>query len=114
MKLRLSESGPASEAPQTVVSLFDSMVSSHGNHTALAVKREGEWKTWTYKKYYVDCFTVAKAMVEVWGMEECGMWNGNDFWSYFQLGLEPHHGVCILGFNSPEWHISNIATIMAG
>ncbi|XP_036354981.1 long-chain-fatty-acid--CoA ligase ACSBG2 isoform X4 [Octopus sinensis] len=30
-----------------------------------------------------------------------------------KLGLEPHHGVGILGFNSPEWLISNLAAIYA-
>ena len=32
----------------------------------------------------------------------------------FQVGLEVHHGVCILGFNSPEWFISDLAAIVAG
>ena len=32
----------------------------------------------------------------------------------FQLGLEVHHGVCILGFNSPEWFIADLAAIVAG
>jgi len=31
-----------------------------------------------------------------------------------QLGLEPYHGVGILGFNSPEWLISDLGAIMAG
>ena len=65
VKIRVKESGFGSEPPQTVVSLFNDVVGNHGEHMALAVKREGEWKMWTYRKYYVDCFTVAKAMVEV-------------------------------------------------
>ena len=65
MKIRRTSSGPGSECPRTVISLFDEVVGKHGEHTALAVKRGGEWKTWTYRKYYVDCYTVAKAMVEV-------------------------------------------------
>ncbi len=32
---------------------------------------------------------------------------------WFQLGLEPHHSVCILGFNAPEWNISAMGAIMA-
>ena len=32
----------------------------------------------------------------------------------FQLGVEPHHGVGILGFNSPEWFITYLAGIHAG
>lgn len=31
-----------------------------------------------------------------------------------QLGLERFHGVGILGFNSPEWFISDIGCILAG
>jgi len=31
-----------------------------------------------------------------------------------QLGLEQYHGVGILGFNSPEWVISDLGAIMAG
>jgi len=31
-----------------------------------------------------------------------------------QLQLDPFRSVGILGFNSPEWHISNLAAIFAG
>jgi len=31
-----------------------------------------------------------------------------------QLGLERYHGVGIIGFNSPEWFISDLAAIFAG
>jgi long-subunit acyl-CoA synthetase (AMP-forming) len=33
---------------------------------------------------------------------------------YLQLGLEPFHGVGIIGFNSPEWLISDIGAVCAG
>ena len=32
----------------------------------------------------------------------------------FQLGLEMYHGVSIIGFNSPEWFISDLGAIFAG
>ena len=32
--------------------------------------------------------------------------------SLIKLGVEPCHGVCVLGFNAPEWHISNLAGIV--
>ena len=32
----------------------------------------------------------------------------------FQLGLEPYHGMGIIGFNSPEWFIAYFAAIHAG
>ena len=56
------------------------------------MKRDGEWVTWTFKDYYTDATKAAKSMI-------C-------------LGLEPHRGVCILGFNAPEWHISYMGAIM--
>jgi len=31
-----------------------------------------------------------------------------------QLGLERHRGVGIIGFNSPEWFISDLGAIFAG
>jgi len=31
-----------------------------------------------------------------------------------QLGLEPYHGVGIIGFNAPEWLISDLGAIFAG
>ena len=79
---------------------------------ALTVKRNGGWVTWTYRQYEAEIVTVAKAFIK--------------------LGLKPHHGVGILGkswrlerpclqvclysagHNAPEWHVSNIASVVAG
>lgn len=33
---------------------------------------------------------------------------------FTQLGLERFRGVCILGFNSVEWFLSDIGAILAG
>ena len=60
----------------------------------MCVKRGGEWKATTYKEYYEQVQIMAKAFIK--------------------LGLEPYHGVCILGFNSPEWFIGDLAAIFAG
>ena len=62
--------------------------------TALGVKRDGVWQTWTYQQYINEIETVAKAFIK--------------------LGLKRSHAVGILGFNAPEWHISNIASVVAG
>jgi len=43
---------------------------------------------------FVDTRTVAKAFIK--------------------LGLEPHHSVGILGFNSPEWFLSDLGAVFAG
>ena len=67
VKIRFGESGAASEGTETVVQLFEKTVMGYGEHVALAVKRVGEWRQWTYKKYYNECVTIAKAMIEVGG-----------------------------------------------
>ena len=61
---------------------------------ALKVKRENQWKTWSYSEYYNDIKCVARAFIH--------------------LGLEPRHSVAICGFNSPEWFLSEMACIYAG
>ena len=65
MKLRLGESGAASEKPRTIMELFQATLERHENQPALAVKRVGEWLFWTYEDYYRDCFTAAKGFIEV-------------------------------------------------
>ena len=47
------------------------------HRTALTVKRDGGWKSWTYRDYQRDIVSVAKAFIK--------------------LGLAPHHSVGILG-----------------
>jgi long-chain-fatty-acid--CoA ligase ACSBG len=58
------------------------------------VKRDGVWIEWTYKRYYEEARIVAKAFIS--------------------LGLERHCSVGILGYNSPEWFISQMGAILAG
>ena len=53
-----------------------------------------QWVKWTYKQYLHDVQVCAKAFI--------------------RLGLERFHSVCILGFNSPEWFIADLAAIHAG
>lgn len=48
-----------------MVTLFDEIVSGYAKRTALAVKRVGEWKTWTYEAYRDEARIVAKAFIEV-------------------------------------------------
>lgn len=55
---------------------------------------ESQWIKWTYKQYLHDVTVCAKAFI--------------------RLGLERFHSVCILGFNSPEWIIADLAAIHAG
>ena len=50
--------------------------------------------TWSYRQYVQEIELVAKAFIK--------------------LGLKRSHAVGIIGFNAPEWHISNIAAVVAG
>ncbi|KJE96538.1 hypothetical protein CAOG_06845 [Capsaspora owczarzaki ATCC 30864] len=72
--------------------------SSSSSHPATSSGRKlppaNAWSFITYKDYYETVRTAAKAFIA--------------------LGLEPHHGVCILGFNSPEWFIADLGAIFAG
>uniref|UniRef100_A0A1X7T7M9 long-chain-fatty-acid--CoA ligase n=1 Tax=Amphimedon queenslandica TaxID=400682 RepID=A0A1X7T7M9_AMPQE len=86
-----SEDDPA---PVTILDTLNDIVSQHGAKPALKVKRGGEWKTWKYTQYHADVQRVAKSCIAI--------------------GLEPHHGVSIIGFNSPEWAMTFMGTIMAG
>jgi long-chain-fatty-acid--CoA ligase ACSBG len=95
VRLRLADDGgPLAEPPVSVITMFRQTVKRSPDVTALAIKVNGSWKKWTYKQYYDDVWTAAKAFIA--------------------LGLEPHNGVGILGFNSPEWFISDIGAIFAG
>ncbi|XP_013385720.1 long-chain-fatty-acid--CoA ligase ACSBG2 isoform X3 [Lingula anatina] len=92
VKLQVGEE--ASEKPLTIMSAFVDVVKRIPNNTALATKEGEEWKTWSYRQYYDDVKRAAK--------------------SFIKLGLDSFGGVGILGFNSPEWLISNLGTIFAG
>ncbi|KAF3695497.1 Long-chain-fatty-acid--CoA ligase ACSBG2 [Channa argus] len=94
VRLRMESSGPGSETPLTVHQLFLETLENYGDHPALVSKKEGQWVTLTWRQYYQQCRAAAK--------------------SFLKLGLERYHGVGILGFNSPEWFISNIGSILAG
>ncbi|KAJ7308195.1 hypothetical protein JRQ81_008713 [Phrynocephalus forsythii] len=94
VKLRLDESGIGCEPPLTIHQLFQQAVDQYGDHFALASKKNGRWSRLTFRQYYEECRVAAK--------------------SFLKLGLERFHGVCILGFNSAEWFISDIGAILAG
>ena len=74
--------------------MLQEVVDKAPDHTALAMKRNGEWVKWTYREYQEDVKTVAKAFIK--------------------LGLKPHYSVNILAFNCLEWSISNLGAIAAG
>ncbi|XP_069061787.1 long-chain-fatty-acid--CoA ligase ACSBG2-like isoform X1 [Pleurodeles waltl] len=94
VRLRVEETGPASEPPVTAHQRLWDSAQRFGNHPAMAVKRDGQWRTTTYLQYYQACRAAAK--------------------SFLKLGLDRFHGVGILGCNSPEWFIGHIGAIIAG
>ena len=61
------------------------------NNTAMKVKRNGQWKTWTFAQYYADACSFAKGLISV--------------------GLTPYSAVNIIGFNAPEWMIAFFGSI---
>lgn len=94
VKLLLGSTESTSRTPMTVVQGLQRAVRLAPTRTALAVKRNNEWVKWTYTEYYEAVCSAAK--------------------SFIKLGLEPYHGVGIIGFNAPEWLISDLGAIFAG
>lgn len=76
-----------------------------------SLRGQHQWKTWTFEEYYDACITAAKAFIEV---IQLYVYSHLLHVSLLQCGLLPCYSVCMLGYNAPEWHISNIAAIMAG
>lgn len=79
--------------PMSVITMMKQTVEKCGDQIALRVKREDSWQEWTWKQYWDESKMAAKAFIK--------------------LGLRPHHSVCILGFNSPEWFFAQLGAIMA-
>lgn len=94
VKLHVTKHGMASDEPISVYTMFKRVATAHPKQPALAVKRGDVWKYRTLEEYFKEARTVAKALI--------------------RLGLERFRGVCIMGFNSPEWAISNFGVVFAG
>ena len=78
----------------TVMEVFEKTAEKHAQRPALKVKRNGKWVTTTWKEYRDQVRAAAK--------------------SFIALGLQPGKGVSIIGFNSPEWVVSDLGAIYAG
>lgn len=112
MPPRCSKSGLSSREespPSTLQQKLKICAETKGDKPALKVERpvpalvdgkappalpEPEWTTWTFKQYYDDARTVAKAFVK--------------------LGFQPFDTVNVWGFNSPEWMLSALAAGFGG
>ena len=91
---RYEQDGFEKYPPLSVPTMLKNAAEQWPQNTAMSVKREGRWQKWNYQQYYEQSQTAARALIH--------------------LGLESCHAVCILGFNSPEWFISQMGAIMAG
>lgn len=90
--IRVAETGIASKPPVTVLDRFRSAVEKSGANVAFEVERPvGTWVKWTWQQYYDDVMTAARAFIK--------------------LGHQEHQAVNIMGFNSPEWFIANMAAV---
>ncbi|CAG2058470.1 unnamed protein product, partial [Timema podura] len=95
VKLRTEEEGMAALRPMSVPAMLDRTAEQYPEVVALAHKGTGgTWQHTTYREYRTAVRTCSKA--------------------FLKLGLKRYHSVCILGFNSPEWFISDLAAIHAG
>jgi len=96
VKLRKEEHGLGAEQPISVPTLLQEVSETYPSVTAMKAKDKtsGEWKLWTYQQMQEEVTTVAKAFLET--------------------GLHRHHSVAIIGSNSPQWVIANLAAISAG
>ena len=74
--------------------VFAETVAKHGNLPALKVKKNGTWHTTTWAEYGEQVRRTARG--------------------FMKLGLEPATGVAIIGGNSPEWFVADMAAIAAG
>lgn len=82
------------ETPRTVVQAFATALERAPDAPALRSKHHGEWQTLNWRDYHAKIELAAKGFIG--------------------LGLEPGKAVSIIGYNCPEWLISNNAAIFAG
>ncbi|KAI6654317.1 Long-chain-fatty-acid--CoA ligase [Oopsacas minuta] len=92
--IQVGKDGVAALPPRTIPDVFKEKCDQFGAAKALNVKRDGKWQSTTFTELYEQCMRVAKSLLAV--------------------GLKRFEGVSIMGFNSPEWIMAELGTIMAG
>lgn len=65
VRLRIGDTKHTNQVPMTVNGLLEKTVKEVPNRIALAVKREGKWRHWTYTEYYEEVRTAAKSFIKV-------------------------------------------------
>jgi len=96
VKIRMDRTAFGSKEPISIPGLLKKTAEENPHVPALKTRepKTGVEKTWTWTDYHQDVRTVAKAFIS--------------------LGFARFDSVCILGFNAPEWVISDVAAIFAG
>eukprot|EP00042_Codosiga_hollandica_P045216 m.455961 g.455961 ORF g.455961 m.455961 type:complete len:650 (+) comp56971_c0_seq1:90-2039(+) len=94
--LKIDMAGEGARPPVTVFDVFKRTVARHGARPALAYKTDkaNPWTFINYNEYFTEVKKCAKAFI--------------------RAGVEPGRTVGILGFNSPQWFISDLAAIAVG
>lgn len=82
---------------ETIIDVLKSNSKNYPSRKALVFKSGGggdKWESYDWKTYHKKSQILAS--------------------KFLDCGLQPNQGVAMLGFNSKEWFISNMAAIMAG
>ncbi|HEX7940129.1 MAG TPA: AMP-binding protein, partial [Gemmatimonadaceae bacterium] len=90
----IAPTSPADLPKLRVMDVFDRAARTHGPKPALRVRRNNGWRTLTWSEYHQQVRMAARALIT--------------------LGVKPGAGVCLIGYNSPEWFVADVASIYAG
>ena len=83
------------QAPKLrVMDVLERTVRMHGPRPAVRVRRNGNWKTYSWEEYRQQVRQLARALIAI--------------------GTKPGQGTCIIGYNCPEWFFADIGSIYAG
>lgn len=85
---------PADLPKLRVMDVMDRAARTHGPKPALRARRNGGWRSYTWSEYHQQVRQAARALIA--------------------LGAKAGGGVCIIGYNSPEWFFADIASIYVG
>eukprot|EP00117_Sycon_ciliatum_P028595 scpid46201/ scgid22946/ Long-chain-fatty-acid--CoA ligase ACSBG2; Acyl-CoA synthetase bubblegum family member 2 len=92
--IKVGEKGIEAAEPITIHQVFKNTVSLHGDQPALVEYKGDEKHVITYQQYYDQCRCAAKSLMH--------------------FGVKQGVAVSIIGFNSSEWFISDLASILTG
>ncbi len=78
----------------TVMQVFEATADKHSSKPAMKVKVNGDWQTTSWTEYRTQVRAAAKSLIAV--------------------GMDAGKGLSIIGFNCPQWLVSDMAAIYAG